>query len=159
MSEPAPVPRSAQSPRDDAAAGHSFPSSRTFVSRPQTIAMLALLALVLLLYGRTFRHGFVAFDDPLYVSENEVVARGLTWEGVRWAFHFQAGNWHPLTWLSHMLDAQLFGGEPGPQHLVSAGLHALNAALLFVLLVRLCGAPWSALLVAALFALHPLRVE
>src|SRR5262245_18164324 len=110
MSEPSPVPRNA----------------RSFVSRPQTIALFALLALVLLLYGRTFRHGFVAFDDPRYVSENDGVGRGLTWEGVRWAFHFQAGNWHPLTWLSHMLDVQLFGVEPGAHHLVSAALHALN---------------------------------
>jgi len=128
-------------------------------ARAQALALATLLALVLALYGRTARHGFVAYDDPLYVSENPVVARGLTWDGARWALGFRAGNWHPLTWLSHMLDVQLFGLEPGPHHLVSAGLHALNAALLFVLVRRLTGAGWSALLAAALFALHPLRVE
>jgi hypothetical protein len=139
MSEPREVPRSP--------------------ARGPLLGLALLLALVLVLYGRTRDHGFVAYDDPLYVSENPVIARGLTREGVGWAFGFHAGNWHPLTWLSHMLDVQLFGLRPGAHHLVSAALHAGNAALLFALVRRLTGAGWSALLVAALFALHPLRVE
>jgi tetratricopeptide (TPR) repeat protein len=128
-------------------------------ARAQELALGALLVLVAALYWRTSAHGFVAYDDPLYVSENPVVARGLSSAGLRWAFGFQAGNWHPLTWLSHMLDVELFGLEPGPHHLVGAALHALNAALLFALVRRLTGAGWSALLAAALFALHALRVE
>src|SRR5262245_17128440 len=128
-------------------------------ARAQELALVALLVLVLGLYWRTAGHGFVAYDDPVYVSENPVVARGLTLAGARWAFGFQAGNWHPLTWLSHMLDVQLFGLAPGAHHLVGAGLHALNAALLFLFVRRLSGAGWTGLLVAALFALHPLRAE
>ncbi len=128
-------------------------------ARARALALAALLALVLALYWRTASHGFVAYDDPLYVSENPLVARGLTLEGLRWAFGFQAGNWHPLTWLSHMLDAELFGLAPGAHHLVSVILHALNTALLFLLVRRLSGVGWSALFVAALFALHPLRAE
>jgi hypothetical protein len=122
-------------------------------------ALAGLLVLVLALYARTAAHGFVAYDDPVYVSENEVVARGLTLEGAAWAFGFHAGNWHPLTWLTHMLDVQLFGLHAGAHHLVNAGLHALATLLVFVLVRQLTGAAWTALFVAALFALHPLRVE
>src|SRR5262245_26170831 len=128
-------------------------------TRPLAWALAALLALCFGLYARTAGHEFVAFDDPVYVTENPVVARGLTPEGLRWAFGFHAGNWHPLTWLSHMLDVQLFGLAAGAHHLVNAALHTLNAALLYALVRRLTGAGWTALFVAALFALHPLRVE
>jgi tetratricopeptide (TPR) repeat protein len=123
------------------------------------LAAVWLAVTVLMLYARTRAHGFVAYDDTVYVSENAVVARGLTWEGFRWAFGFHAGNWHPLTWLAHMLDVELFGLDAGKHHLVNAGLHALNALLLFAALARMTGAPWSSLAVAALFALHPQRVE
>ncbi|HEX6885218.1 MAG TPA: tetratricopeptide repeat protein [Planctomycetota bacterium] len=123
------------------------------------LAATALVVVLLALYARTRTHGFVAYDDPVYVSENPVVARGLTWEGLRWAFGFHAGNWHPLTWLAHMLDVELFGLDAGAHHLVNAGLHALNAVLLFLALARLTGARWSALAVAALWALSPLRAE
>jgi len=122
-------------------------------------AALGLMLLVLALYARTLGHGFVAYDDPVYVRDNEVVGAGWTLEGLRWSFGFHAGNWHPLTWLSHMLDVELFGLEPGPHHLVNAALHALAAGLLFALARRLGLQPWSAFLAAALFALHPLRVE
>ncbi|MSR63395.1 MAG: tetratricopeptide repeat protein [Planctomycetes bacterium] len=128
-------------------------------TRSQWFALLALLVAVLALYARTAAHGFVAYDDPLYVSANEVVQRGLTLDGLRWAFGFHAGNWHPLTWLAHMLDVELFADNAGGHHLVSAALHALNALLLFMLVRRWTGAGWTALFVAALFALHPLRVE
>jgi len=116
------------------------PAESRAPTRAQWIALLALLALVLGLYARTAGHGF-----------------GL--ESLRWAFGFHAGNWHPLTWLSHMLDWALFGDWAGGHHLVSAGLHALNALLLCLLVCRWTGAGWTALFVAALFALHPLRVE
>lgn len=124
------------------------------------LAALLLAAAVLAAYWGVWENDFVNFDDDEYVTENQVVRQGLGAAGVRWAFtSAHAGNWHPLTWLSHMLDVQLFDLAPGGHHLVSALLHALNGALLFVALLRLSRAFWPALLTAALFALHPLRVE
>ena len=106
------------------------------------------------------RNGFLSYDDYLYLTENPIVARGLTAAGAAWAFTTtHAANWHPLTWLSHMLDVQLFGFEPAGHHAVGALLHALNALLLFALLRALTGALWRPALVAALFAVHPLHVE
>ncbi len=105
-------------------------------------------------------HDFVNFDDGDYVTSNEVVSAGLTWTGVRWAF--EAGhyaNWHPLTWLSHMLDCQVFGVKAGPQHLVSVGIHAASTMLLYLVLLRMTGARWCSAFVAALFGWHPLHVE
>lgn len=122
---------------------------------------LALFALAFLLYARTGGFGFVEYDDPAYVRDNPHLAQGLTAESVTWAFtstDYQY-NWHPLTWLSHALDVQLFAGRPGAMHLVNAGLHALNAALCFVALLALTRARAASALAAALFALHPLRVE
>ncbi|MEQ1892417.1 MAG: tetratricopeptide repeat protein [Planctomycetota bacterium] len=123
------------------------------------LLLAGLVLLVLGLYARTATHKFVAYDDPVYVSANPVVAEGLTLDGLRWSFGFHAGNWHPLTWLAHMLDVELFELEPGPHHLVNVALHALNAALVLLLAARLGAGAWAALLAAALFALHPLRVE
>jgi tetratricopeptide (TPR) repeat protein len=103
---------------------------------------------------------YVNYDDLDYVSANPHVQSGLTWQNVCWAFTSgHASNWHPLTWLSHMLDWQLFGPNPGAQHLVNAGFHAINTVLLFLILRRMTGAHWRSALVAALFALHPLRAE
>ena len=120
-----------------------------------------LLALVtLLVYLPVRRDAFVNYDDPDYVTENPVVQAGLTWAGVKWAFTtLDASNWHPLTWLSHMLDCQLFGLSAGRHHLVSVLLHATNAVLLFVLFLRMTGAFWQSAFIAALFAWHPLHVE
>ena len=121
-------------------------------------AVLALAAF--LLYVPTFSHGFVAYDDDQYVTNNPVVQRGLTPEGVRWAFtttHF--ANWLPVTWLSHMLDVSLFGLEGGGHHASSAVLHGANAGLLFLLLCGMTGLRWPSLAAAVLFAVHPLRVE
>jgi Flp pilus assembly protein TadD len=113
-----------------------------------------------LVYWPVRHHDFVAYDDPSVVSENLTVQAGLTWAGVRWALTTtQTGNWHPLTWLSHMLDCQLFGMHPGAHHLVSVAWHAANALLLFLLVRLLTGALWPSAIVAALFAWHPLRVE
>jgi len=123
------------------------------------LALLGLLALGLAAYAPSFGHGFVIFDDPVYVYENEVVNQGLTGPGAAWAFGFQASNWHPLTWLSHMLDVELFGLEPGGHHVVSFLLHALNATLFFLALRKMTGAAWTSLFAAGLFLLHPLRVE
>jgi tetratricopeptide (TPR) repeat protein len=103
---------------------------------------------------------FIGYDDPDYIISNPHVRSGLTWNNVVWALTTNlGGNWHPLTWLSHMVDCQLFGLQPGPHHLVSVSFHAANTFLLFLLLGRLTGAVWRSAIVAALFALHPLHVE
>ncbi len=103
---------------------------------------------------------FIGLDDPQYVSENTHVLAGLRAGGFAWALtSFEAANWHPLTWLSHMLDVTLFGPRAGPHHRVNVALHAAAAVLLYLLLARLTGARAPALLTAALFAVHPLRVE
>jgi tetratricopeptide (TPR) repeat protein len=121
---------------------------------------LILAAMVALLYGRTVFFDFVALDDVTYVKENYVVRGGLSLANVVWAFTaMYAANWHPLTWLSHMLDYQLWGMWPGMHHLTSVLLHSLNALLLFSLLRYATGTVWRSAAVAALFAVHPLHVE
>jgi tetratricopeptide (TPR) repeat protein len=120
--------------------------------------LLAILAIAV--YTPVWRFDFVTLDDPLYVSRNPVVAAGLTWQGVAWAFSAAyAANWHPLTWISHMADVALFGLWAGGHHLTSLALHLANTLLLFWLLRRMTGALWRSALVAALFAVHPLHVE
>jgi len=139
------------------------PQRPTAPVRTRVLA-LALVGLVLAVYAPVRAHEFVSYDDPVYLTENPHLGRGLDWDEVRWFFtHEYAANYHPLTWLSHLLDVQLFGLDPAGHHLVSVALHALNAVLVFLLLRRLLGAgqrrePLAAL-GAALFALHPLRVE
>jgi len=129
------------------------------MSRPRLIALLLALA-TLVVYLPVVHDGFVNFDDQEYVTENHPVLAGLTWDSLRWAFtSFHAANWHPLTWLSHMLDCELFGPNPGAHHFVNVLFHAANVALLFVLLLRLTNALWPAAFIAALFAWHPLHVE
>jgi protein O-mannosyl-transferase len=119
-----------------------------------------LVALVALAYAQVRAFGFVNLDDQAYVYENPLVRHGLTWAGVVQAFsRFQASNWHPLTWLSHLLDVQLFGLHAGAHHVVNATFHALDALLLYALLRQLTARPWRSALVAALFAVHPLHVE
>lgn len=116
--------------------------------------------IAVLVFVRALGLGFVGYDDPTYVTANEVVKRGLSGEGLAWALGtFHGSTWLPLTWLSHMLDVSLFGLEPTGHHAVSIVWHALNAALAFLVLRRLTGERWPALAAAALWALHPLRVE
>lgn len=120
----------------------------------------ALFVLTALLFSRTLGNNFVNYDDPDYVTANAHVQAGLTADGVAWALRSgEASNWHPLTWLSHMADASLFGENPCGHHATSVLLHALNAALAFLALRRLTGALWASAVCAALFAWHPLRVE
>ncbi len=103
---------------------------------------------------------FINFDDPTYVTSNPMVFQGLNAGAIAWAFTTVHGsNWHPLTWLSHMLDCQIFGDHAAGHHGVNVGFHAVNAVLLFLLLWRMTGAEWRSAFVAALFALHPLHVE
>ena len=124
-------------------------------------AYVVLAILVLAVYLPVGGHGFLIYDDNGYVSENRHVLAGLAPESVAWAFSDlgSTGNWHPLTWLSHMLDVQLFGPRPGAHHLVNLFFHAANALLLFALLRGMTGAWWRSLFVAVLFAVHPLHVE
>ncbi len=122
--------------------------------------LLALAAITLAVYAPVRHFDFVSIDDPLYVSENPAVAGGLSRAGVAWAFTTgHAANWHPLTWLSHMADVQLFGMAPGWHHVTSVALHVLNTLLLFLLLARMTGRAGASAFVAALFAVHPLHVE
>ena len=132
------------------------------MNRPLADAMIAaaLFLLTLLLYLPTIRNQFIDFDDQQYITDNPRVLTGLTAANVRWAFTtFHAYNWHPLTWLSHQLDCQLFGAGPIGPHLVNAILHAANATLLFAFLLIATGQRRPSAACAALFAWHPLRVE
>jgi len=121
---------------------------------------LGLLLLVALAYAPVWNHDFVSLDDERYVSANHQVQAGLTVEGWVWAWTaFHAANWHPLTWLSHMLDVELFGSGARGHHLTNVALHAANTILLFLLLGRMTGSAMRALVVAVLFGVHPLHVE
>lgn len=132
----------------------SSPGKKTF------ILSLALVLLTVLVYLPVRNNGFINFDDNRYITDNAQVKAGFTWETVKWAFTtYEAANWHPLTWLSHALDCQLFGMSPSAPHLISVLLHALNAVLLFLVLQSLSGFTWRSLMVAALFAVHPINVE
>ena len=121
---------------------------------------LAIVVLVVAIYAPVHSYQFTTLDDPQYVSANPVVAQGLTRAGLAWAFAFTGSfYWHPLTWLSHMTDVQLFGMDPGAHHLVNVVIHAANSALLFAALNRMTKAPGRSAFVAAVFAVHPLHVE
>jgi tetratricopeptide (TPR) repeat protein len=123
------------------------------------ICLLLALATVAI-YAQTATHGYVAYDDDQYVYENHWVKAGLTASNIAWAFTtFFYANWHPLTWLSYMLDFSLSGSNPGAQHLVNVAFHLASTLLLFLVLARMTHQPWRAALVAALFTVHPLRVE
>ena len=121
----------------------------------------ALLAVaVFLVFGQTLRYDFVNYDDDVYFSSNPHVQAGLTWDSVVWAFTTgYDGNWHPLTWLSFMLDVEMSGSDPAGPHLTNILLHAADTVLLFLLLKRLTGVLWPSAFVAAVFAIHPLHVE
>jgi Flp pilus assembly protein TadD len=119
-----------------------------------------LAALTWMVFGQTFFHQFINYDDPLYVYDNPHVRAGISWDGIKWAFtHIHSQNWHPLTTISHMLDCQLFGVNPGPQHLVNVFWHSITVVLLFILLRGMTGSVWASGFVAAVFAIHPLRAE
>ena len=119
-----------------------------------------LAAGTLALYGQVLGHDFIRLDDEGYVTHNAHVKAGLTWQTLKWALtSTEQANWHPVTWLSHSLDFQLFGMNPAGHHLVSALIHLTNVLLLFFLLRRLTGAAGSSFVVAALFAWHPFNVE
>ncbi|MBF0337706.1 MAG: tetratricopeptide repeat protein [Nitrospirae bacterium] len=122
--------------------------------------VLCLILAVVLVYVQMWRHDFINLDDPLYVLNNARVRGGLSLAGIQWAFTTTyGGNWHPLTWLSHMLDVNVHGLSPGGHHLTSLLLHATNSVLLFLLLQRMTGALWQSAFMAGVFAVHPMHVE
>jgi len=124
------------------------------------IINLFLILVTLTAFWQVGNHGFVDYDDNQYITENSPIQSGLTARGIHWAFTTgHAANWHPLTWISHMLDIQLFGLKPQRHHLTNLLFHIANVLLLFFALRRMTKALWQSAFVAALFALHPLHVE
>ena len=148
-----------RSPRAQQRAASPGPRTSNPYAAPAVCAVL--LVLTATVFGPTVHHGFVNYDDEQYVVENPHVARGLTADGLRWAFtRSHASNWHPLTWLSHMGDVQMYGAtHAGGHHLTSVLLHAATAIILFLVLLQATRALWPSAFVAALFAIHPLHVE
>ena len=127
---------------------------------PNLLILLGLAVTTFAIYAQVIGHQFITLDDDAYIKENAVVNRGVTPAGVTWAFTtFDQGNWHPLTWIAHMIDTQLFGMNAGGHLLVNALIHVANTLLVFWFLLRTTRARWPSALVAALFALHPLHVE
>ena len=139
------------------------PKSQDFFGSPEKLSRvlcLFLIAATLVIYNRVNQNSFVNFDDDRYITDNLHVRAGLSWKTVRWAFSsLEQANWHPLTWLSHALDCQLFRLNPAGHHYVNLLLHAVNTMLLFLILRRATGLTWRSFAVAALFALHPINVE
>src|SRR6266568_7537534 len=139
----------------------AVPRSRsTTFGRPDLLILLGLAVMTFAIYAQVIGHQFITLDDDAYIRENAMVNRGVTLAGVAWAFTtFDQGNWHPLTWVAHMIDSQLFGMNAGGHLLVNALIHVANTLLVFWFLLRTTHARWPSALVAALFALHPLHVE
>src|SRR6202035_1790246 len=132
----------------------------TTFQRPDLLILLGLAVVTFGIYAQVIGHRFIIMDDLSYIEENPMVNHGVTLGGLAWAFTtFHEGNWHPLTWIAHMIDGQLFGIFAGGHLLVNALIHTANTLLLFWFLLRTTRGRWSSALVAALFALHPLHVE
>jgi tetratricopeptide (TPR) repeat protein len=141
---------------DQPASGGAFAAA----PRHTLIFCLLLVTVTLAFYNPIVRNRFIDFDDSAYITKNPHIQSGLTWNTVKWSFTtFQEGNWHPLTWWSHALDCQLFHLNPAGHHYTNLLLHAASAVLLFLLLQRATGCTWASLMVAGLFALHPVNVE
>ena len=131
------------------------------VEKTHRLCIAAVLAIVTAIaFAPVVGHEFLAFDDPLYVTDNLNVTRGLTFEGLKWAFsEFHSANWHPLTWLSHMFDCQLFGLNPVGHHVSNLLFHIANTLLLYWVLLLLTGRSYASAAVSMLFAIHPMHVE
>ncbi len=130
------------------------------ITQKEITVAVALAVLCALVYSPVGGFHFVSLDDNQYISQNTAVASGLNFSSLRWAFtSFYAANWHPLTWISHMVDVQLFGMNPGAHHLVNLLFHAINSILAYAVFRILTGDHWKSALVAALFAVHPAHVE
>jgi len=141
-------------------AGATKPDSRSAWYRNPLVVTLLLLAFTLVTYAPSLRDGFVNYDDPAYVTHNPHVLQGVSPANILWAFQSSSeANWHPLTWISHMVDVQIYGLNSAGHHFTSLLLHLLNVALVLYLLRAATGSLWRSAAVAALFALHPLNVE
>jgi tetratricopeptide (TPR) repeat protein len=128
--------------------------------RLDLVLCAVLVVATLFSYSQIWTHEFIGYDDDRYVTQNRFVSQGLSWEGVIWAFSStHASNWHPVTWLSHMLDVELFGMNAGAHHLTNLFFHILNSLLLFTVFRKMTARVWQSAIVALLFALHPLHVE
>jgi len=131
-----------------------------FQKNVASFVIAGLIAVCAVIYGQSYNFQFINFDDPLYVYENQQVLSGLNADSIRWAFTtFHSANWHPLTWLSLMLDGSLFGATPGGYHLMSVVFHIANSILAFVVFRKYTGDLWKSAMVAFLFAVHPAHVE
>ena len=149
----------------------SAPASRLTVVKPNADSrfvlprrwIAGLLAVITLaIYAPVRNHEFIDYDDNCYVYDHELIQQGFTVEGIKFAFtklHGEKTYWHPVTWLSHMLDCELFGVAAGPHHLVNVLFHIANVVLLFLWLQALTGRRWPSAAVAMLFAWHPLQVD
>ena len=132
----------------------------TSSSHRSLILCLLLVTCTLVIYNSVNQNGFVNYDDDVYITANRHVQAGLRWTTIRWAFTtFDAANWHPLTWISHAFDYQLFKLNPAGHHYTNVLLHSVNVVLLFLLLVEATQRTWPSLIAAAIFAVHPLNVE
>jgi Tfp pilus assembly protein PilF len=135
-----------------------LPAAR--LNRRVWLICLALFLFTFAAFAAVARNDFVAYDDPFWVTHNPHVQKGLAPESIAWALTTsEIGYWHPLTWLSHLVDVELFGLRPAPQHLVNVVIHSFSAAILFLALLLMTGATWRSAFAAAVFAIHPLRVE
>ena len=133
---------------------------RPLLTAPVIAVSVAIAVLITVVYAQARHFEFVYLDDAEYVVENANVLRGVTWDGIKWAFTTgAAGNWHPLTWISHMLDIELYGLRAGGHHVTSVILHIANSLLLFGAVYRMTSGLGKSAVVAALFAVHPLHVE
>lgn len=136
--------------------------SEAFKAKNEFLICLFLVVVTFTVYFQVGTHEFVVYDDRIYVSENQYVQEGYSTESLQWAFSLKNKDktyWHPLTWLSHMLDVQIFGLNSGGHLMTNVIIHVLNVLLLFALLKRSTGCLWCSAFVAALFALHPMNVE
>ena len=128
--------------------------------RPDLLVCLFLVIVTLVAYWQVRNYSLISFDDVSYILNNQHVREGLNFKGIAWAFSFPGYDyWHPLTWLSHMLDCHLYGLNFGMHHQVSLIFHILNSILLFLVFKKMTGTTWKSAFVAALFALHPMNVE
>ncbi len=139
---------------------HGQQSEKVATLRRNILICIALIAVTFAVYWQVGNHEFLSYDDDVYIVSNPHVAQGITVANIVWAFtSVEQCNWHPVTWLSHMLDVQLYGMNPAGHHLTNVVFHTIAALILFLLLVRVTGAVWKSSFVAAMFALHPLHVE
>jgi protein O-mannosyl-transferase len=139
---------------------HRQPSDSAGIEWKRLLVAVVLIAATTGVYWGAYHSDFIDLDDQIFITQNDYVKNGLSYEGFKWAFvEIYRDYWHPVTWLSHMLDVEIFGLWAGGHHLVNLGIHLLNTLLLFGMLRYMTGRLWTSAFVAGLFAMHPLHVE